>query len=106
MSALPDSTYLHHSGSGSHRDEGNGNATYLPSAGGRNPPGGSALKVSDMVKVLLGGQTNVTDNKSFDLDRVYGSAPHNSLGLQVAISGRADVVQYVSKPKPDYVIFR
>ena len=23
----------------------------------------------------------------------YGSAPHNSLGLQVAISGRADVVQ-------------
>ena len=105
MSADTRGEYLHHTGSGRTRDEGNGNPTYLPSAGGINPDG-TKKSMSDMVRVLLGPQAQLTDNKSFDLDRVYGSAPHNSLGLQVAISGRADVVQYVSKPKPEYVIFR
>lgn len=78
MSADPASTYLHHSGRGSHIDENNGANTTMPS-------GGVGTKASNMVKALLGDQTVLTDNKSFDLDRVYGSAPHNSLGLQVAI---------------------
>jgi len=86
MSADNASTYLHHSGTGAYRNENNGANTTMPSGGVGNKP-------SDLVAMLLGNGVVLTDNKSFDLDRVYGSAPHNSLGLQVAISGRADVVQ-------------
>ena len=91
MSADKASTYLHHSGTGAYRDEGNGKNTTMPS-------GGVGKKASDLVTQLLGNGVQITDNKSFDLDRVYGSAPHNSLGLQVAISGRADVVRRVASP--------
>ena len=83
---LTQSTYLHHSGAGNFRDEGRGAHAGTPSIGNTD-------KVRQAVRVLLGTDAVLTSNKSVDLDRVYGSASHNSLGLQVAISGRADVVQ-------------
>ncbi len=86
MSSDTAGNYLHHSGSGRTRDEHNGRNTTFPS-------GGTGTNFSDMVRTLFGTSAVLTDNKSFDLDRVYGSGPHNSLGLQVAISGRADVVR-------------
>ena len=62
MSADTASTYLHHSGTGAYRDENNGANTTMPS-------GGVGSKASDLVKALL-GNVQMTDNKSFDLDRV------------------------------------
>lgn len=83
---LRNSTYLHATGAGSFKDEGRGAHAGTPSIGNTD-------KVRQAVRVLLGTDAVLTSNKSVDLDRVYGSASHNSLGLQVAISGRADVVQ-------------
>ena len=62
MSADKASTYLHHSGTGAYRDEDNGANTTMPS-------GGVGKKASNLVKALL-GNVQLTDNKSFDLDRV------------------------------------
>ena len=62
MSADKASTYLHHSGTGAYRDEDNGANTTMPS-------GGVGSKASNLVKALL-GNVQLTDNKSFDLDRV------------------------------------
>ena len=62
MSADKASTYLHHSGTGAYRDEDNGLNTTMPS-------GGVGSKASNLVKALL-GNVQLTDNKSFDLDRV------------------------------------
>ena len=83
---LRNSTYLHATGAGSFKDEGRGAHAGTPSTGGTD-------KIRQSVATLLGTGVALTNNKSVDLDRVYGSASHNSLGLQVAISGRADVVQ-------------
>ena len=83
---LRNSTYLHHNGAGNFRDERRGAHAGTPSIGNTD-------KVRQSVQTLLGDNVALTTNKSVDLDRVYGSASHNSLGLQVAISGRADVVQ-------------
>ena len=63
MSADKASTYLHHSGTGAYRDENNGANTTMPRGGGGSKP-------SDLVKALLGTNVQLTDNKSFDLDRV------------------------------------
>lgn len=83
---LRNSTYLHADGAGNFRDERRG-------VHGGTPSVGNTDKIRQSVAVLLGDNVALTANKSVDLDRVYGSAAHNSLGLQVAISGRADVVQ-------------
>lgn len=83
---LRNSTYLHSSGQGNFRDERRGLHAGTPSIGNTD-------KIRQSVQTLLGDNVALTANKSVDLDRVYGSAAHNSLGLQVAISGRADVVQ-------------
>ena len=83
---LRNSTYLHSSGAGNFRDQQNGAHAGTPSIGNTD-------KIRQSVSTLLGTNVALTQNKSIDLDRVYGSAAHNSLGLQVAVSGRAEVVQ-------------
>ena len=82
---LRNSTYLHSSGAGNFRDQGNGAHAGTPSIG-------NTEKIRQSVSTLLGDNVALTHNKSIDLDRVYGSAAH-SLGHQVAVSGRAEVVQ-------------
>ena len=83
---LRNSVYLHHNGAGNFKDQSNGAHAGTPSIGNTD-------KIRQSVATLLGTGIALTQNKSVDLDRVYGSAAHNSLGLQVAISGRAEVVQ-------------
>lgn len=75
---------------------GNGSQSRDPASGhnGRVGVGSELESARRTVDVLFGGeQTKLTMNRSIDLDNVYGSAPHTSLGLQVAIAGRATVVQ-------------
>ncbi len=46
------------------------------------------------VAAIFGGEgAHLQKSTSFNLDNVYGSAPHSSLGLQVAIAGRSTIVQ-------------
>ena len=78
---------------------GNGSFTKDPATGygGRASVGGgkdTLERARDAIGVLFGPEgTKLSANRSIDLDNVYGSAPHSSLGLQVAIAGRSTIVQ-------------
>lgn len=78
---------------------GNGSFTKDPASGfaGRPSAGGgkdTLERARESVGVLFGDEgVKLSANRSIDLDNVYGSAPHSSLGLQVAIAGRSTIVQ-------------
>ena len=75
---------------------GNGSTSKDPASGFNGIPSvGSPLeRAKHAVNALYGGDgATLTTSRSVDLDNVYGSAPHSSLGLQVAIAGRSTVVQ-------------
>ena len=76
---------------------GNGSQTKLKQDGttvGRLSATAAEDQLKESVAKLFGGdQAFLQKSTSFNLDNVYGSAPHSSLGLQVAIAGRASVVQ-------------
>ena len=75
---------------------GNGSHSKDPASGhnGLGSIGSNAERARQTLGALFGDEgARLTANRSIDLDNVYGSAPHSSLGLQVAIAGRATVVQ-------------
>lgn len=85
---MADNTFLTAFGSGAQSKD--------PASGhnGRVSAGGEFERARHAAGVLFGPEgTKLTANRSVDLDNVYGSAPHSSLGLQVAIAGRSTVVQ-------------
>lgn len=85
---MGDNTFLTRYGNGSHSKDPASGHNGLASIGSQQE------RARQTVEVLFGGEgAKLTANRSIDLDNVYGSAPHSSLGLQVAIAGRATVVQ-------------
>lgn len=85
---MGDNTFLTAFGNGSHSKDPASGHNGLASIGSQQE------RARQTVAVLFGDDgAKLTANRSIDLDNVYGSAPHSSLGLQVAIAGRATVVQ-------------
>ena len=75
---------------------GNGSQTPLNKGNtiGRLSATAAEDQLKESVAKLFGNdEAHLQKSTSFNLDNVYGSAPHSSLGLQVAIAGRATVVQ-------------
>lgn len=54
---------------------------------------GTSEEAKETVAKLFGDGVSLQQTRSVNLDHAYGSAPHSSLGLQVAIAGRSTVVQ-------------
>lgn len=54
---------------------------------------GTSEEAAKTVTNLFGGDASLQQTRSVNLDNAYTSAPHSSLGLQVAIAGRSTVVQ-------------
>ena len=83
-----DNTFLQHYGNGSQAK------LQTDKTVGRLSAAVTDEKLQKSVAALFGAEGAVLQKStSFNLDNVYGSAPHSSLGLQVAIAGRSTIVQ-------------
>ena len=68
-------------------------STNLPlSVGGTQNGQARATNLRNTIDKLLGNTIQLNETRSVDLDRTYQSAAHSALGLGVAVSGRATIV--------------
>jgi len=70
-------------------------STNLPLGIGGTPngqPRQQQQQLRNTIDKLLGNTIQLNETRSVDLDKTYQSAPHSALGLGVAVSGRATIV--------------
>lgn len=68
-------------------------STNLPLGIGGTPNGQARqTQLRNTIDQLLGNTIQLNETRSVDLDKTYQSAPHSALGLGVAVSGRATIV--------------
>ena len=68
-------------------------STNLPLGIGGTPSGAARdTDLRNTIDKLLGNEITLNTTRAVDLDRSYASAPQAAMGLTVAVSGRATVV--------------